>query len=127
MSDTDAARLIRVLSLSLTHSLVFEKKPDSCDVVMTLCPPVVQGQRLSVSIHVFSSACTLTVSLGSAGAFSLCTKGKERECTLDIDLNVHVFGKFPEKRDPCRYPKSMQTAQRKVTYCLCSHVPLRPI
>lgn len=37
MSDTDAARLIRVLSLSLTCSLVLENKPDSCDVVMTLC------------------------------------------------------------------------------------------
>lgn len=45
MSDTDAARLIRVLSLSLslslTCSLVLEKKVDSCDVVMTLCLAVV--------------------------------------------------------------------------------------
>lgn len=41
VSDTDAARLIRILSHSLTCSLVLEKKPDSCDVAARFCLAVV--------------------------------------------------------------------------------------
>lgn len=41
VSDTDAARLIRVLSHSFTCSLVLEEKPDSCDVATRFCLAVV--------------------------------------------------------------------------------------